>query len=259
MEFFKRLKEILIKYKNNKNIQSYDDKNTFGDIILAKYVYEDFTERNGQLRIAPFIVLEDRGDVLLCVKGSRNVKTNVSKPKILYLNSDKYNINNDTYFYLSRIRKIEKNRVIKTMDRLREDENSKLLAKLNILINRNYTFVDFPDLPEYSAKIGDVIDKFDNKYLVISEQEDKYLCFELKRTLSIYEDVYVDLDGHFYRINFDVIYLIDKNDSKKNIIGDVSQNELINILKFYGDYQNYLENKKYNNEIKSKKLYLSKN
>lgn len=259
MELLKKLKEFLLKNKCYEIEEKKEFSNSFGDIVLAKYVYEDLTDRNGQLSIAPFIVLEDRGEDLLCVKGSRNIKNNVSKPKILNLKSDKYNINNDTYFYLSRIRKIEKNRLIKNMDTLKENEKFKLLAKLNILINRNYTFVDFPKLPEYSARIGDVINNLDNKYLIIEEKEDKYLCFALSRTLNVYDDVYVDLDGHYYHINFDVIYLLDKEKNKKNIIGDVSKNELLTILKEFNEYQSYLENKQYYlNHIKIKKLSRNK-
>ena len=59
----------------------------FGSLILGEYKYESFSDKNGQIRIAPFVVLEDNGEELLCVKGSKNVKTNVSRPKILYLKS----------------------------------------------------------------------------------------------------------------------------------------------------------------------------
>lgn len=156
----------------------------FGDIIWAKrYKNEEnmLSIPEGH-REGPYVVIENRGNYLVCLYCSSHPDTRDSECRNFLLNDKSLSMNKETYVQVSQVRFINRNRFIKSMSSLSLDDIEKLKRMIDISASKG-RYVDFDfDIPKVELGKGDIVFYRDKRYLIIGDTGNKFEVLPIYRT-----------------------------------------------------------------------------
>lgn len=158
----------------------------FGDIIWAKrYKNEEnmLSIPEGH-REGPYVVIENRGNYLVCLYCSSHPDTRDSECRNFLLNDKSLSMNKETYVQVSQVRFINRNRFIKSMSSLSLDDIEKLKRMIDISASKG-RYVDFDfDIPKVELGKGDIVFYRDKRYLIIGDTGNKFEVLPIYRTTN---------------------------------------------------------------------------
>ena len=157
-----------------------------GDIIWAKR-YSDETEKKNIKKgheESPFVVIKKTKYRIYALMCTTNPHTNVKWNKLFYmLNRIIYNFKKNCYVNTGYVYIIDKNKYIRTIGHLNNEDQNNLNKYLYIVKNSalgNRLNINLRGI-NFNISKGDIIIFDDKKYLIYDMNNGKYKCYSLNR------------------------------------------------------------------------------
>lgn len=176
----------------------------FGDIIWAKRYKneEDMLSIPEGHREGPYVVIENRGNYLVCLYCSSQSDNRNSECRNFLLNDKSLSMNKDTYVQINQVRFINKKRFIKKMSSL-SFADIEILKKMIDIAGSKGRYSDFNfNIPKVELGKGDIVFYRDKRFLIIGDAGNKFEALPIYRTTKSNKNN-VLINGEVMAVGFD--------------------------------------------------------
>ena len=202
----------------------------FGDIVWAKRCDDnnllDVPEGH---REGPYIVIGKDDNGVKCLYGT-SIMTYCNRYRTLILDAAVYSLSKVTYINTSNYEILKRERFIKKVSFLTEEDKKRLCKKLFTAIECGlYSGIEVPSIP---LECGDVISDGRDLYLIIEDNTESVSALKLLDENNGI-NCYLELNGKRYYLDFDNIVNFNKNDDVKrcNFIDKYDLNKIVMLQK----------------------------
>lgn len=224
----------------------------FGDVIFAERndPYDTRQIPEGH-EIGPYIVIKRDGAKYVCLEGTSSLLPDRISRNTYFEIDKKYGLSKDTYFYFYRNRSVD--RIIKKLGQLDQDDLKILKKRISIDKLKGYALLRKVNIDKQKIESGDIIQKDNDKYVVVDVDDDKYILCYIKNGIRGFNNFMIN--GKSYQINLDD-FVVETNIDDYKLIDYISKERACHIKNEKKKYENKLESKviergcvvEYNNE-----------
>lgn len=217
---------------------------SFGDVIWAKRYKneEDMLSIPEGHREGPYVVLENRGNYLVCLYCSSQPDTRNSEFRNFLLEDKSLSMVKDTYVQVNQVRFVSRDRFVRKLSSLSFDDKEKIMKIIDIVSSkRRYEGLDI-NLPRLELGKGDVVFYKNKRYLIIGEDSTKYQALPIYRTTKSNKNN-VLINGEVMAVAFDHLAYLSKNADLRRM-DFVDNDTLRKVLSIYKNRINELQRRK---------------